>query len=138
MDHCALYILSCETKDFKIIRLYVNFILVNPCIPTIRPFLSDDYTPVFLILNLRYNTPNVMLGKQEYSCHQGKYFSENKKKNYIEQRNRPKKSDIFAKSRKHTKPTKKMDCPVKFCVKKIFRFTLYKIISDSKHNHSKK
>ena len=48
-----------------------------------------------------------MLGKQEYSCHQGKYFSENKKKNYIEQRNRPKKSDIFAKSRKHTKPTKK-------------------------------
>ena len=56
MDHCALYILSCETKDFKIIRLYVNFILVNPCIPTIRPFLSDEYTPVFLILNLRYNT----------------------------------------------------------------------------------
>ena len=83
-------------------------------------------------------TPNVMLGKQEYSCHQGKYFSENKKKNYIEQRNCPKKSDIFAKSRKHTKPTKKMDYPVKFCVKKIFRFTLYKIISDSKHNHSKK
>ena len=56
-----------------------------------------------------------MLGKQEHSCHQGKYFGENKKKNYIEQKNRPRKSDIFAKSRKHTQPTKKMDCPVKLC-----------------------
>ena len=79
-----------------------------------------------------------MLGKQEHSCHQGKYFGENKKKNYIEQKNRPRKSDIFAKSRKHTQPTKKMDCPVKFCVKKIFRFTLNKTISDSKDNRSKK
>ena len=48
------------------------------------------------------------------------------------------KSDhIWKKSRKNIQPTKKMDCPVKFAVKKIFRFTKYSLQNDTKSNREK-
>ena len=48
------------------------------------------------------------------------------------------KSDhIWKKSRKNIQPTKKLDCPVKFVVKKIFRFTKYNLLNDTKNNREK-
>ena len=47
------------------------------------------------------------------------------------------KSDhIWKKSRKNIKPTKKMDCPVKFAVTKIFQFTKY-LLNDTKKQSRK-
>ena len=47
------------------------------------------------------------------------------------------KSDhIWKKSRKNIQPTKKMDCPVKFAVKKIFQFTKY-LLNDTKKQSRK-
>ena len=40
------------------------------------------------------------------------------------------------KTKKHTQPTKKLDCPVKFHVKKIFRFPEFKVEKDTKWNRS--
>lgn len=40
------------------------------------------------------------------------------------------------KTRKLTQPTKKLDCPVVFNVKKIFRFPKFKIDHDTKWNRS--
>ena len=48
------------------------------------------------------------------------------------------KSDhIWKKSRKNIQPTKKMNCPVKFAVKKIFRFANYDLLNDIKNNREK-
>ena len=61
-----------------------------------------------------------MLGKQEYFCRQVKDYNKGKKNKYIEKKNAAlKQGHVFTKSRKHTQPIKKLDCPVKFCVKKI-------------------
>ena len=79
-----------------------------------------------------------MLGKQEYFCHQGRDYNKGKKDKYIEKKNVVLKQDhIFTKSRKHTKPTKNLGCPVKFCVKKIYRFTSCKVGIDTKNNREK-
>ena len=82
--------------------------------------------------------PYVMLGKQEYYCHQGQDFNQNKKDMYRKHKNEALKQDhIYKGSRKHTQPTKKMDCPVKFCVKKIYRFTSYKVTCNTKYSREK-
>ena len=82
--------------------------------------------------------PYVMLGKQEYYCHQGQDFNQNKKEMYRKLKIEALKQDhIYKGSRKHTQPTKKMYCPVKFCVKKIYRFTFYKVTCNTKDNEKK-
>ena len=43
---------------------------------------------------------------------------------------------IITKTRKFTQPTKKLDCPVTFHVKKLFRFPEFKIDADTKWNRS--
>ena len=54
---------------------------------------------------------------------------------YRKQKNEALKQDhIYKGSRKHTQPTKKMVCPVKFFVKKTYRFTSYKVTGNTKHN----
>ena len=65
-----------------------------------------------------------MLGKEEYSYHQGKDYNKGKKDKCIEKKNLALMEDhIFTISRKHTEPTKNLDCPVKFCVKRVYWFT---------------
>ena len=82
--------------------------------------------------------PYLMLGKQEYYCHQGQDFNQNKKEMYRKQKNEALKQDhIYKGSRKHTQPIKKMDCPVKFFIKNINRFTPYKGTCNTKHNREK-
>ena len=82
--------------------------------------------------------PYVVLGKREYYCHQGQDFNQNKKEMHRKQKNEALKQDhIYKASRKHTQPTKKMDCPVKFCFKKIYLFTSYKLTCNTKHNQEK-
>ena len=44
---------------------------------------------------------------------------------------------VFTKSRKHTQPTKKLDYPVRFCVKRIYRFTSQKVGIVAKNNREK-
>lgn len=80
-----------------------------------------------------------MLGKREYVCHQGKDKDQAKKDKYREEKNQKTMTDhIWHKRRRHTQNTKKMNCPVKFMIKKIFRFTEYKLTSrDTKHNREK-
>ena len=48
------------------------------------------------------------------------------------------KSDhIWKKSRKNIQPTKNLDCPVKFVVKKLFRLPKYNLQNDTKNNREK-
>ena len=57
---------------------------------------------------------------------------------YRKQKNKALKQNHICKgSSKHTDPTKKIDCPVKFCVKKINRFTTYRVTCNTKHNREK-
>ena len=79
-----------------------------------------------------------MLGKQEYYCHQGQDFNQNKTEMYRKQKNEALKQDhIYKGNRKHTQPTNKSDYPVKFCVKKIYRLTSYKAACNTKRNWAK-
>ena len=79
-----------------------------------------------------------MLGKQEYFCHQGRDYNKGKKDKYIEKKNAVlKQDDVFIKIRKHTQPTKKLSCPMKFCIKKIYRFTSCNVGIDTKNNREK-
>ena len=64
--------------------------------------------------------------------------NKNKKEMYRKQKNKALKQNHICKgSSKHTEPTKKIDCPVKFCVKKINRFTTYRVTCNTKHNREK-
>ena len=79
-----------------------------------------------------------MLGKQEYFCHQGKDYNKGEKDKYIEKKIIALRQDhIFTKSSKYTQPIKKLECPVKLCVKKIYWFTSYKVGIDTKNSREK-
>lgn len=82
-------------------------------------------------------SPYTMLGKREYTCHQGKDRDKTLKEKRMEMKNEERMRDhSYLKRRRHTQSTKKMDCPVKFMVKKIFRFNDV-IHKDSKYNREK-
>ena len=75
--------------------------------------------------------PYIFLGTREYQCHQG-----NDKNKCNKDKHRKKKNELVRgidhtqhiKSRKLAQPTKKLDCPVTFTVKKLYRFPEYKIL----------
>ena len=70
-----------------------------------------------------------MLGKQEYFCHQGKDYNKGEKDKYIEKKIIALRQDhIFTKSSKYTQPIKKLECPVKLCVKKFTGLHLTKSV----------
>ena len=76
--------------------------------------------------------PFVLLSMREYQCHQGKDKNVSKEWN-IEKRQKlcsDHPQDI--KTRKLSQPTKKLDCPVRFQFKKIYRFPKFAIIKDTK------
>ena len=54
------------------------------------------------------SSPYIMLGKQEYFCHQGKDYNKGKKDKYTERKKNValKQDHAFTKSRKHTQPSK--------------------------------
>ena len=103
------------------------------------PKLRWEYAAKSDLLPIPYTgSPYLFLGKQEFYCHQGKDFNLNKKEKYFAEKNNQMKSDhIWKKSRKNIQPTKKMDCPVKFVVKKIFQFPKYNLQKDAKNNREK-
>ena len=59
-----------------------------------------------------------------------------KEKNFAEKNNQMKSYHIWKKSRKNIQPTKN-GLPVRFAVKKIFRFTKYNLLNDTKNNKEK-
>ena len=94
-------------------------IIKQPGIPKLRWRYNskDDLLPI------PFNgSPYIMLGKQEYHCHRGKDLNLGTKEKRKAERNESRNQ-----RRKTSKPTKKSDCPVKFTVKKIFRFSEFKL-----------
>ena len=79
----------------------------------------------------------MLLGVQDYQCHQGKDMHVAGKEKY-----KDKKKELLAfdhcmlKSRKLLQPTKKLDCPLTFTVKKIFAFTKYELEKDTKRRRT--
>ena len=112
-----------------------------------KEIISDNKTPKLRweykahndLLPIPYaGSPYIFLGKKEFCCHQGKDLCAKKKESYVAEKNAAMVKDhVYRKSRKLTQPTKKMDCPVKFCVKKIFRFISYTVSTDTKNNREK-
>ena len=83
-------------------------------------------------------SPYIMLGKQEYFCLQGKDYNKGKKRQiYWEKKRYFKAGSCLYKKKKAHSTKKKLDCPVKFCVKKIYRYTSYKVSIDTKNNREK-
>ena len=83
--------------------------------------------------------PYIWLGRRHYQCYQRKDKSKAKKLKYTNKVNSQFLSDhqwIISKTRKLTQPTKKLDCPVTFHVKKLFRFPEFKVDTDTKWNRS--
>ena len=100
------------------------------------PKLRWEYAAKSDLLPIPYiGSPYLFLGKHKFYCHQGKDFNLNKKEKYFPEKiNQMKLDHIWKKSRKNMQPTKKQDCPVKFAIKKIFRFTKYNLLNDAKSN----
>ena len=88
--------------------------------------------------------PYIFLGVIDYQCHQGKDKNLSAKRKFLEKKEiRVRGVDHVQhiKSRKLAQPTKKLDCPVRFSVKKLYRFPEYKIFKDTswqRSNTSKK
>ena len=78
-------------------------------------------------------SPYIHLGMQEFHCHQGRDLNLKKR----EQRKVDSNKDQMKKRRKVIQPSKKQDCPIKFVVKKIYRFCSYKLEKDSIRNRRK-
>ena len=77
--------------------------------------------------------PFILLSTREYQCHQR---NDNfKKMKYRENQRQKLRSDHHqhVKTRKLSQPTEKLDCPVRFQVKKFDRFPKFAIIKNTKH-----
>ena len=72
--------------------------------------------------------PYILLAKRRYQFHQGEDTHKKSKENYQAKRKEQQTSDhCFIRSRKLSQPTKKLDCPLVFTVKKLLPFPEYKI-----------
>jgi len=83
--------------------------------------------------------PYVWLGQRHYQCHQGTDKAIRQKERYRHQIASKLISEHGApavKTRKLRQPTKKLNCPVQFQVKKIFKFPDFQISVDTKWNRS--
>ena len=82
--------------------------------------------------------PYVWLGRRQYQCHQGKDKAVKQKANYKQSIRSKLISDHCSsvKTRKLTQPTKKLNCPVTFHAKKIFKFPEHRISKDTKWNRT--
>ena len=129
----------------KAIYLYLNWFLVNNILilVSLKDILSDRK-----VLKLRWECaaksnllpipctrpPFLFLGKEDFYCHQGKYFNLNEKEKHFAEKNNLMKSDhIWKRSKPNKQPTKRMNCPVKFGV----NISIHKIKS-KKGNYRKK
>ena len=82
--------------------------------------------------------PFILLGRQEYQCHQGKDFNYKKKENYKEK----KKTQnllltIHLQNTENWYRIQKKRCFVVFNTKKLFTFLKYKIPTDTRYNRDK-
>ena len=77
--------------------------------------------------------PYLHLNTRQYNCHQGKDKNVKIKENHRAKQQAKLCSDHsqYVKTRKWSQPTKKLDCPVKFDVAKIYRFPEFKIDKDT-------
>ena len=83
--------------------------------------------------------PYIFLGNRDYQCHQGKDSNITKKRKYKETRKdlvRGVDHTQHIKTRKLSQPSKKLNCPVQFSVKKLYRFPEYKISKDTSWQRS--
>ena len=70
----------------------------------------------------------MLLAKRSYQCHEGEEMHKKSKENYhVKKKYRQTSDHCFVRSRKLSQPTKKLDCPLVFTVKKLLRFAEYKI-----------
>ena len=79
--------------------------------------------------------PYLHLNTRQYNCHQGK---DKIKENYRAKQQDKLCSDHsqYVKTRKWSQPTKKLDCPVKFNVVKIYRFPEFNIDKETSWKRS--
>ena len=73
-------------------------------------------------------------GNRDYQCHQGRDRNITKKQKYKETHKdlvRGADHTQHIKTRKLSQPSKKLNCPVQFSVKKLCRFPEYKISKDT-------
>ena len=76
----------------------------------------------------------IFLGNRDYQCHQGRDHNITKKQKYKETRKylvRGVDDTQHIKTRKLSQPSKKLNCPVQFSVKKLHCFPGYKISRDT-------
>ena len=72
--------------------------------------------------------PYILLAKRRYQYHQEQDMHKKLKENYqVKKEERQTSDHCFTRSRKVSQPTKKLDCPLVFTVKKLLRFPEYKI-----------
>nr|XP_047122448.1 uncharacterized protein LOC124805945 [Hydra vulgaris] len=100
--------------------------------------MSHNSLNKYFILPIPYSGhPYILLGKRIYHCHQGKDIDAKKKERYQMENDALRISDyMYKKSRKYTQPTKKMDFPVSFSVKKIMIFYETKLPKNNKYNRT--
>ena len=83
--------------------------------------------------------PYIWLGRCQYKCHQGADKAKQQKikhKQMVHTKMLSEHGSAAVKTRKLTQPTKKMNCPVTFHVKKLSRFPEFKITTDTKWNRT--
>ncbi|XP_066917540.1 uncharacterized protein [Clytia hemisphaerica] len=74
--------------------------------------------------------PYIQLGACQYQCHQGQDFNiGNKKKHKLKQEQKIE----FVKTKKLSKPSKKVGCPVKFDVKKLLKFDGFNVSENTRY-----
>ena len=82
--------------------------------------------------------PYILLAKRRYQFHQGEDTHKESKENYQAKRKEQQTSDhCFIRSKKLSQPTKKLDCPLVFTVKKLLPFPEYKVKKNTQRKGTK-
>ncbi|XP_065663272.1 squamous cell carcinoma antigen recognized by T-cells 3 isoform X3 [Hydra vulgaris] len=92
---------------------------------------AKDFLPIPFM-----GIPYITVGKQVFQCHQGKDYNTNKKQQYeLKKEILNQATRIQIKSR-NKGPSKKLDCPVLFAVRKLYFFPEYPLENDTKRNRA--
>ncbi|XP_057295311.1 squamous cell carcinoma antigen recognized by T-cells 3-like isoform X2 [Hydractinia symbiolongicarpus] len=130
------FILRNQSKQFTA-PVCLHDILRNEKNSSDLPMIRWEFCAAKDFLPIPYmGIPYISVGKQVFQCHQGKDYNTNKKQQYELRKEILNQATRFQIKSRNKGPSKKLDCPVLFAVRKLYFFPEYPLETNTKRNRA--
>eukprot|EP00111_Clytia_hemisphaerica_P004917 TCONS_00014140-protein len=128
------FILRNQSKGFQK-QVCIHEILENEDKSNDLPLIRWEFCAAKDFLPIPFmGIPYISIGKQVFQCHQGKDYNVNKKQQYELRKEIMNQATRYQIKSRNKGPTKKLNCPVLFAVRKMYLFPEFPVENDSKRN----